>query len=66
MTRIALILTLVILNFLSCFIEDVYLLLHSAPVDAVLETRNRWLSLMLAGFDAERREWPDASDHPDR
>ncbi|MFE6931118.1 TetR/AcrR family transcriptional regulator [Streptomyces sp. NPDC057699] len=47
-------------------IDDVYLLLHAAPVDAVLATRNRWLTLMLAGFDAERREWPDASLHPDR
>ncbi|MFD8691391.1 TetR/AcrR family transcriptional regulator [Streptomyces sp. NPDC059651] len=47
-------------------IDDVYLLLHAAPVDAVLATRNRWLTLMLAGFDAERREWPDASPHPDQ
>ncbi|MFD5818254.1 TetR/AcrR family transcriptional regulator [Streptomyces sp. NPDC127038] len=42
-------------------VDDVYLLLHSAPVDAAPSTRARWLALMLAGFDVDRREWPDVS-----
>ncbi|MFC8454455.1 TetR/AcrR family transcriptional regulator [Kitasatospora sp. NPDC057223] len=38
-------------------IEDVYLLLHSAPADTHAPARARWLTFMLAGFDAGRRQW---------
>ncbi|MFC9325542.1 TetR/AcrR family transcriptional regulator [Kitasatospora sp. NPDC057015] len=39
-------------------IEDVFLLVHTAPADAAPAVRDRWLALILAGFAAGNRPGP--------
>ncbi|MFC1438455.1 TetR/AcrR family transcriptional regulator [Streptacidiphilus sp. N1-10] len=43
-------------------IEDVFLLLHTAPADAPPAARERWLTLMLAGFAAGNRPGARVAD----
>ncbi|MFD7734959.1 TetR/AcrR family transcriptional regulator [Kitasatospora phosalacinea] len=45
-------------------IEDVFLLVHTAPTDAAPAVRDRWLALMLAGFTAGNRPG-HAADTPE-